>query len=268
MKPENLFKQILLFFSFLSLVAGVTWLKIGIPVSGYFDFDDNDDGAYYQVLLLAGRTYNIVLLGDYYLDTWLGVSDPAGNDYSNDDWGGGGDYDESSVVNMSPAVDGICSINAESYFDGDYYLLVQDISPCSDLCTSKPFSILIELNFEGCQYASPLCSDSLCQSGHLCSSCSGGLIPLGAACISTCPPGTYASSSTCNCKPFLLNIFQILLACSDYGSSCLTCDTSLCLSCDSGYAYQGSCLDYCPSGTYTTSGACIGKRNPFYLSLI
>lgn len=265
MKPVTLFPQILLFFSsFLTFtLSDYIWLKVGTSTSGYFDEDDNDDEVYYQISLLAGRTYNIVLLGDDELDTWLNIWDPNDNYSGNDDWEGGGDYDWSAVVNMSPEVDGICTIEAGAYWDGDYYLMVMDTTPCPNSCTSKSFYYLEGLIlFEGCQSVSALCSDSLCQSGHSCSSCSGGLIPYGAACVSTCPPGTYLSSGTCKSNPFSFECLLILLACSSlYGSYCLTCDTSSCLSCDSGYAYEGSCVDSCPSGTYTSGGACFGKKN-------
>ncbi len=139
MNLETLFPHFLLFFSFFTLqTKASTWITLGSSSYGYLaDSNDRND---YIINLIAGRTYNIVMLGLNNADTILRVQDPSGYSTGNDDWAGSSYY-WSSIVNFVPIRSGICTISATTYSSNTYYyLLIVERSGCSGSCTSKPFS--------------------------------------------------------------------------------------------------------------------------------
>ena len=97
-----------------------------------------------------------------------------------------------------------------------------------------------------------------------CQNCSSGylLYANDGSCYtsSTCPAGTYASSTNCVGMVYKkIFILSRLLDCAT--SNCANCTNLTCQSCASPYSLfsvDGACYDPCPSGTYSNSTDCLG----------
>ena len=53
----------------------------------------------------------------------------------------------------------------------------------------------------------PAPCDTQCPGSKLCTACSGGMVALGGACLTSCPAGSYKNGGVCSCE-FL--IFKLL----------------------------------------------------------
>lgn len=133
------YREILLFFLFIIVKVESAFVTIGSSTSGYFG--SYSDRTLYNVVFIAGRSYNIIFWGYTSWDTWLTVRDSNGASTGNDDWGGT-TYPKSAGMNYVPSIGGICSISPEprstsSSNYGNWYLYVADVTGCSATCTSK-----------------------------------------------------------------------------------------------------------------------------------
>ena len=92
----------------------------------------------------------------------------------------------------------------------------------------------------------------------------------GAACLTSCPSGTFNNNGLCSCKKeFLIVADFLILVCTALDSYCTKCSVSgSCLGCSGGkVAYGASCYDKCPFGTKNDNGICVGKRVNWNFSL-
>jgi len=133
------YREILLLLFWLILKVESAWLTIGSSTAGYYA--SYSDRSLYNVVLIAGRSYNIVFWGYTSWDTWLTVGDSNGVYTYNDDWGGS-TYPKSAGLTFVPSLGGICSISPEpratsSSNYGNWYLYVAEVTSCSSTCTSK-----------------------------------------------------------------------------------------------------------------------------------
>ncbi len=199
MNRETIFGLLLIFISFLS--AAGYYIPIGgsdsnsLGVNGYYDDEVN---------LMAGRTYFIGTYGTNGFNTTLTVTDPSGYQVFNDDYEGwnGTAYNLSAGLNFTPTTSGRTVIrNRAGSGSGYVYTSVVDITPCSASCTSKCFSLLPRLSFEGC--ANVTISTSYCPGcpkGFKCNSCPSGQYSFGSMCTTNCPERTLGLNSVCQGK--------------------------------------------------------------------
>ncbi len=192
--------RFLLYLSFLQLLSTQYpnyFATINAATSG--TISDTGYYNYKYLILVPGRTYTITALGiSGSGDTALAVYYPGGGYDINEDWGGTS-YPKSSRLTMTATSAGIHTIYVYSR-SGSFTqnLYITDVSPCSSSCTSKWILEISLTGFKGCYNFSPQCT--ICPSGNICDSCSGGLFRLGADCLSTCPSGYSAVSGNCVCK--------------------------------------------------------------------
>ena len=92
------------------------------------------------------------------------------------------------------------------------------------------------------------CETCYAGSNNNCYTCFPNTFLYNSQCIAPCPNGYYGEASTNTCT-----------ACYNSGSSPYTCTTCFgqsndeCLSCNTGYLYEGQCLSSCPAGFWAQS---------------
>ena len=134
----------LLFIVLPSLSSAQGWGWAPFDTQNYHHLNANTYFDWY-VNLIAGRTYNIFLLGDYGFNVTLTATDSAGYEAFNDDWTtswphGGRDYAGSSSIDFVPTVSGLVRLRTQpaAATSGESYIYVTEKS-CSPSCTSKFF---------------------------------------------------------------------------------------------------------------------------------
>jgi len=143
MNCETLFRLLLLVVLFTcSSAQAWDWAKFDIIQGSYLSANTYFD---FYVTFIAGRTYNIFVLGMQDLNTTITATDPSGYQGFNDDWGGsyyadGIYYRGSSSLDFTPTTSGPTRLRTQAAIpgaSGQFYLYVTEQGYCSASCTSK-----------------------------------------------------------------------------------------------------------------------------------
>ena len=146
MNREILFTLLFVLLSFISAQAAWKWARIEKATS-----ISATDASYVDLytILMAGRTYSIVVYGTDGLDTTLTAKDPSGHQDFNDDYGGsyssnGVSYAGSSALMFTPAQNGLTILTvrpATPTASWSATVFILETTSCSS-CIGKYFNTL------------------------------------------------------------------------------------------------------------------------------